>query len=424
MLANRRYGRTIAREGKGAAPHGGPLRARKALAAALATAVIAVGAAVSIGLYARERPLSVAAAALDEREIAAYGKALSKAKGLSKLSARPTLKDSLSGRASEVLVARLGAELSGSSAAFTEIPAETLAKLPPSVRAASLDAAGRPFVMPVELDPFQVAYSYAGFGPDAPRNDARLTDKDIDSALKRHKDPRAPAMLFAGGDDETLLLVISVLCEVRGGAAAYQALVAAAAKGGDLSAIASIPVGTAPDGSAFGLGSLMEVIKGWKAKGYLHPEWFSLQPADVVAYLKGGLGLVALLPLSLRREVPYEAISGYGWDSYPGSPAGRARAYVAPLTGCAVAARGGARSARAARAAMGALTDSRTALEMAKETGRATTLAAAPAPDIQAADALAWAAGASIVVNGLYRDAFVTEADAKSFAAAVRAELR
>ena len=62
--------------------------------------------------------------------------------------------------------------------------------------------------------------------------------------------------------------------------------------------------------------------------------------------------------------------------------------------------------------------------EMAALSGRSSALAAAAAPDIQAADALAAVAASRYVVNGLYRDAFADAASAKAAARELRDWLR
>lgn len=393
-----------------------------ALAAAAALAACALAWAL-IG----PRPIGLSLVGLSSRESSAY-------RGLLADDAGPySLKDAAPGTAlspgalPDALIAKAGADLSDLAGAFGALPASLLEMVPPSLREACLDAKGRAFAMPLQLDNFQVAYSRLGFAKAGARvkDPERLSLAQLTLALSGHQDPRAPALLFAGGDDETLLLVFSALCESRGGASAYRSMIAAIRKSADFEAARAAAIGIGPDGKAFSIGSLVDEMRGWKAKGYLHVEWYRLMPADVLSYMRNGLGFAMLSTLSFRRSIPSEALGDFGWDPYPEAPGVSGRAFIAPLTVLALSAKStGARTVAARARLLRILSSPDAALALATRTGESTALSAAQAPDIQAADALSWAAGAEEVVNGAYRDAFATPAAARAFADGLRAAVR
>jgi hypothetical protein len=397
-------------------------RRRWALAAAALAAALAVG-----GIWALSSSrgkLSLSLWSLDQAE----ERALRSVVAARPPAARAILRlrsEKPAHRAPEALAARMSLSLSYLSGGLAEVPKAALDSVPPSLLASCRDGQGRAFALPIQLDHYQVAYSYDLLEKSGLRARGKLSLGQLSSALQAYKDTRAPAILFAGGDDEALLLLVSALCESRGGLDAYAALVRAVRKDGSYETASRISLGRSPRGQDFTLGSLVDEIRSWKSKGYLHEEWFRLGYDDMRAYLSNGLGLVALAPLSFRRSVPYEKIDRYGWSPYPEEPGLARRAFVAPLTILAFGAGESAAAKEEARRELtAALLSPEAALAMAKATGRSTALAAAPAPDIQAADALAWAAGSDAVVNGIYRDAFETEAAAHSFAEALRAAAR
>jgi hypothetical protein len=383
------------------------------IVAALAIAALAVAA---FALLPSPRLLGVSLAYLSPLEESSYRALLKGVPGVSAIGPRDL---------PDARICRMGAGLSVLSDSLMTLPEESINKVPPSLRGSVADARGRVFALPLQIDPFQVAWSYEGFAMAGVKVKGRLSLAQLSSALAAYKDPAAPALLFAGGDDETLLLVISALCESRGGIRAYRALVETLRAKSGLEAAKSAALGLDPQGRAFSLSSLLDEMSYWRAKGYLHPEWFNLRDEDVLAYMQHGLGYVMLGGLSFRRSVPYEIIAGYGWDEYPYQPGLSERAYLAPMTVLVLDAKTAGRGTAKARAAiLQALADPDGALRLAKGTGRATALSAAQAPDIQAADALAWAAGSRAVVNGIYLDAFASGPSAREFAQEVRAYVR
>jgi hypothetical protein len=392
--------------------------------AALAVAALAI---VAGGLYAALKPrsLAVSLASLSSSEESSYRALLKEVPGVSSVQALAPGAALKPGDLPDALVCRMGAGLSGLSASLMTIPEASIDKVPPSLRGTVADAKGRVIALPLQLDQFQVAWSYAGFAKAGVKVKGRLSLAQLSAALAAYKNPAAPALLFAGGEDETLLLVVSALCESRGGLRAYRALVDAIRAKGGFEAISAAALGFDPGGGTFSLASLLDEMRAWRSKGYLHTEWYNLKGEDLLAYMRHGLGYVMLGGLSFRRSVPYEVIDGFGWDAYPDRGALRDRAFVAPMTVLALGAKAGGKRAEKARASiLEALTSPDGALRLAKGTGRATAMSAAQAPDIQAADALAWAAGSGAVVNGIYLDAFASGVAAREFADKVREYVR
>jgi hypothetical protein len=385
---------------------------------------IAGGGAALIGaavLLLLTRQFRVGLAGLSPAEAAAYSAALKDVPGarsavIAKLDAVPSPRS-----LPDAIIAPMGAALSALSDEFASIPDATIRKTPYSIAAAARDAKDRPYAMPLQLDQFQVAYSFSAFERLGIKIEKRLTLAQLEGALAAYKASGAPALLFAGEDDESLLLVISALCLSLGGEDAYRDLVKELAGGAEFRTLAEARLGRGQGGKSLTLGSLIGELRSWGAKGYLHPEWFNLKPIDVAAYLRNGSAFVALIPLSQRRTVPYESINRYGWDGYPAAQGVQSRAYLAPMTALAFNSRASGRGPQAVmRGISDFLTNGDAALALAKSDGRATTLAAAPSPDIQATKAMNWAAESGIVVNGVYRDAFVSSGAAHAFAEELR----
>jgi hypothetical protein len=388
---------------------------------------IAAGGAALLGavllLSLSPRRFEVGLSGLSPAEEAAYSGLLKGAAGTRGLR---ILKGPLAARGLPgAMIAPAGASLASLAGSLDTIPANAIRKVPPAMGQAVLDAKGRAYALPLQLDQFQVAYSFATFAGLGVKVEKRLSLAQLEGALAAYRSSAAPALLFAGGDDETLLLVLSALCLSRGGEGAYRALVAEIASGAEQGRLMKKALGPGPDGKALTLESLIGAIKDWKAKGYLHAEWYNLGPDTVATYLRQGRAVAVLIPLSLRRIVPYESINKYGWDAYPAAPGVAASAYLAPMTAVAFgASSAGRRTESARRELLGYLTKDDTAMRLAKDDGEATTLAAAPSPDVQARLAMNWAAESRVVVNGIYRDAFASREAARAFASAVREAAR
>ncbi len=299
----------------------------------------------------------------------------------------------------------------------------------PSLRQAQM-AGERTTGMPILLDHFELAWNRNRLGMIGQRAPTDL--EELESTLKRwtalktgSKDPSEAAtyaLVLAGGDDETLLLFISALVASEGGLYGYRALAKAWQSSANLSDSLAVTVDIDSSGKASSFGEVLSRLKTWIKAGYLHPEWYNFKPSELNAFVRNKRAFFCAMLLSQHRSIDYDALTGYDSGMFPTKASGANRVLVAPLTMAAIS----SKSSRQAKAlaALERLTDAKRGKEAAARSGRATSLAAAVAPDIQAADALAWAAGSPYVASGLFRDAFSLPQDAKAMAQAIRDWLR
>ncbi|HUW68778.1 MAG TPA: hypothetical protein VMX33_00965 [bacterium] len=329
----------------------------------------------------------------------------------------------------DVIVARSGVAVRAESLTPLKMPDDILARTVPSLRRA-VEIDGVPQAMPLFLDHFELAWNKDRFSSRGLVTMNSLDDMERALAswtayrqvTRNALEKSTYAFAFAGGDDESLLLLLSALCVSEGGLSAYNVVTRSLVSGTPLDALAGVVIGTSADGKPLTLGAILDRLASWIKKGYMHPEWYALKDKDIRSMIEGNVAFMSAQLLSFHRSVDYNAIMRFASGRFPAASATMDRALVAPLTIAIVTASHG-RSPKALDLVR-AMTDAATAREAASTSGRSTTIAAATAPDIQAADALSFAAASSTVVSGWYRDAFADEAAAARFAAAVRARLR
>lgn len=329
----------------------------------------------------------------------------------------------------DILVFRAGQARATAGIDAMPLPDSLLNSTVPSLRRSV--ASGNTYLsMPIFLDHYELAWDtdrLASLGLSGIPNlgdmeQAMSTWTDHTRKTTDARDRTSYALIIAGGDDENLLLLLSALSLAEGGFDAYQTVNEALAAGTSLAGLEDLVIAVDTKGDALTLGSILNRLSMWRKSGYLHPEWLSFTERDIKSILESGQAFLSAQTLSFHREVDYKAISRYSTGRFPNSKNIVNTALVAPLTLAAIV----GKPSRMERnmVMMRALANPALAREAASVTGRATTLAASPAPDVQAADALSFAAASSIVVAGFYRDAFADEATAKRFAAEVRARLR
>lgn len=329
----------------------------------------------------------------------------------------------------DMVVMRAGMAVRTESLKAVAMPDDIMARTVPSLRRA-VETNGVSLAMPLFLDHFELAWNRERFSALDLGSIGSI--EDMERALtawttyrqktRNSLERSTYAFAFAGGDDESLLLMVSALCISEGGLSAYNAITRSLVAGTSLDILAGTVIGTSKDGKPLTFGSILDRLSSWSRKGYMHPEWFALKDKDIKSMIEGNVAFMSAQLLSFHRTVEYNAIARYSTGRFPAAASTMDRALVAPLTIAIVTASRG-RTPRALDLVR-AMTDAATAREAASTSGRSTTIAAATAPDIQAADALSYAAASQAVVSGWYRDAFADEADAARFAAAVRERTR
>ncbi|MBN1518887.1 MAG: hypothetical protein JW923_02215 [Spirochaetales bacterium] len=307
---------------------------------------------------------------------------------------------------------------------FSELPLDLAMLTVPSLRAAGA-VNGTQRALPVLVDHVELAWSKQRMGMAGLSQPTSL--EDLERALERWsslKDASGDArersawpLVFCGGDDESLLQALSVMLVAETGYQGYESARQALASGTGMADVLGGSGGQSPGSVA--LLAAAGRLKSWIRLGLVHPEWHALKAADLRALLHGGSVFMAIQSLSFRRSVDYAAINEYGSSRFPAASGAPKDAIVAPLTLASIV---GSRAS--ALDALRGLYDPALGKEMAALSGRSSALAAAAAPDIQAADALAAVAASRYVVNGLYRDAFADAASAKAAARELRDWLR
>jgi len=381
-------------------------------------AAIVAACIVAALFFVRTKPLTVAYVGLSDLEIEAYSELFSPDVKILKADYPRGGSGALDGIAADIIVAGNGLAIRQISDRFAPPPESCLASVPPSLIAALRRADGTVSGFPLQIDHFSLAWDtdvFSALGLPAPASRGAM-----EAAMLAYGRRVGPALLFAGGEDETLLQVLSVLCVSEFGAAGYAKAVEAIRDVKNTEDTFLARIGDDKRGGAANLDALIEILASWQSTGFLHPEWHNLKASDVKAYMEKNLAFMVLGTLTFRRSVDYQTIYRYG--SMPFPAAGSPDALVSPVTGVFFLPRRS--NAAVLEDVFDALIEPEAAFRMAKITGKATTVSTARAPDVQAADALSWAAGRQALVNGFYRDAFADTASASAFATAVRDRVR
>jgi len=380
-------------------------------------AVIALSGIAAL-FFIRSKPFTVAYIGLSDLEIEVYSGLFSSDVQIMKADYPRGGSGALEGIAADIIIAGNGLAIRQISDRFDPPPESCLSSVPPSLVNAVKRDDGSVSGFPLQIDHFSLAWNMdvsAALGLPAP-----VSRGAMEAAMMAYGSRVGPALLFAGGEDETLLMVLSALCISEYGAAGYAKAIEAIRGSRDMDGAFRARIGGDGKGGDANLDVLIEILASWQSAGFLHAEWQNLKASDVKAYMEKDLAFMVLGTLTFRRSVDYQTIYRYGSMPFPavGSP----DALVAPITGIFL-------TPRKLKSAMlydvlKKMIEPETAFRMAKTTGKATTVSTARAPDVQAADALSWAAGRQTLVNGLYRDAFADTAAASAFATAVRERVR
>lgn len=329
----------------------------------------------------------------------------------------------------DIVITRAGLGARMVSLKAVAMPLDIMARTVPSLRAAD-ERDGAPMAMPLFLDHFELAWhrdrlsslGLEGISTIDELEQALASWTAYRQRTRNTVEKSTYAFIFAGGDDESLLLLLSAMCVSEGGLSAYNAVSKSLAAGTALDVLSGMAIGVSADGKPLTFGALLDRLASWSKRGYMHPEWYALHDKDIRSMIEGDGAFISAQLLSFHRTIEYNAITRFSSGRFPLFGAYPDGALVAPLTIALVTA--SRRRAPRAFELVRTLTDVATAREAAGTAGRSTTLAAATAPDIQAADALSFAASSPAVVSGWYRDAFADEQKAHEFAALARAAIR
>ena len=366
----------------------GKRRLFRAVAAGLAVAAVAAMAAwhrfspLRIGLYDLEQADAGAIRSLLGAGAAGnIGRA-----SVVELDPGESLESSLARRLRpDLVITYAGAALDGAAARFAPLPDALAGRIPPAIRDAAAQG-GRRFALPLQADHFELAFRaerLAGRRIAAPASLAEL--ESVARALAAAHDW---PIFVAGGDDLSLLLLVSALVESEGGGSASKALAGALAGATSLDGALDAPLpGRTGETSLRGI---LDGLVRWRDEGLLHSEWYRMRGADLGAFMERGMAPLVLMPLSLHRTLPSREIRAYGSSAFPPGRGGAMRSLAAPLMVAAVV----ERSPRRARAleALTFLVGLEAQKRLCDRTGLAPAVASAEALDKQASDARLWIA--------------------------------
>jgi hypothetical protein len=306
----------------------------------------------------------------------------------------------------DVVFAYDGAALAAASGTAI-VPSEQIRLLMPLAIRATGTRFGTGYAQPILLDHFEVAYdasAFAGKGLGEP--------KSLDALLAGARETARPGMwpiVCAGGNDRDLLLLVGALVDAKYGPEARAKIVADLREKGSLKQALS---------NAALRGTLDELIE-WRKSGLLHPEWFRMKDADLVAYLEKGYTRVALMPFSTHRAIPLKTISRFASIPFPPSRLNSPRELAAPVVvGMLPAYR---RPNAAAAELLYRLAREEGQMVLSAKTGLAPVNSTVPSEDIQAADVRLWVASSSGPVPDPASAAFADPAKVAETARDIRA---
>ncbi len=310
---------------------------------------------------------------------------------------------------------------------FEAVPKEIMLRTVPSMRAAGSSGPDM-LAMPILMDHVGLSIHKESMSRLGLVEPADL--RDLESALASWSARRQASvadgkrwpLVFAGGEDEDLLQLVSLMLVGEAGAEGYDAVRDALRSGTGWETLMELALGPGRGRDILRFSGVLGRLKSWIRERYVHPEWHSLRLADLKAVLESNGAFMSVHALSFQRSVNPQVLSGFSNSRFPGvsKEEGMGILMITPLTVVSP------RKASDGRGidALYAMTEAAKGKEAAQLSRRASALSASNAPDLQAADALAWAAASSRLANGLYHDGFLERAEAAAFAARVREWLR
>ena len=371
----------------------GTVRPNKALITLAALGALALVVLTGFFAWTRLRPLRVAAYDLEAADAAALKAILADRAVVGRPGARlETLDPSqelgplLAGRdRPDIVIGYAGAAMSANASLFAALPQGLEGRLPPPLRLAA-STEGRAFAIALQADHFEFAYraeSLAAARLEAPADLAAL-----EAAARRLASREDWPVFVAGGEDGSLLLLVTALVETEGGASASRALARALGAAPSLREALDAPLpGAAGDTS---LREMLDGLVAWRERGLLHPEWYRMTHTDLAAFMERGMAPFVLMPLSLHRALPTRVVRQYESAAFPSGRSGASRSLAAPLLAAAAV----ELSPRRARALelLAALLGPEAQKRLCDATGLAPAAASAEALDRQASDARLWLA--------------------------------
>ncbi len=243
---------------------------------------------------------------------------------------------------------------------------------------------------------------------------------DVEAFARRSRNFCVSPVAFAGGDDDSLLGVMSALIESFEGTESYEELVRQVRnyKG----SVNDLVKEVTREGK-----SMHEALKRlclWKREGLLNAEIMNLGKDDLMVFLDSQRNAVTILPLSEHRRIDssivqdYTTIPIYSNESFfyfPGMRAMNTRAVISPVV-CGIS----FTKDQALKSQLELLTRTEAQEDLSRRSGIAPLLANCRIPDIQADDVRFWIAATSRPLTPMGQAAFSSDSRKKEFCDAIR----
>ena len=123
-------------------------------------------------------------------------------------------------------------------------------------------------------------------------------------------------MVCAGGNDENLFMMISLLAESLAGAEGYNRLVHDLRDRKDFNQTLDLPIGgNAPGGATFG--TLLDILKEWQTEGLLLPDWYDADDRLVTVFMEDNHAALVFMSLEEHRRKPFQTIKYFQANPFP-----------------------------------------------------------------------------------------------------------
>ena len=183
--------------------------------------------------------------------------------------------------------------------------------------------------VPFLLDHYEFAYfrpTKSSAIPNLPQSLMELQDY-LENSKKQVFSP----FFCAGGDDKTLLALVSAFIESYGGSDAYYDFIEAAKKDSSLSSLSKKKLAFASEKSkTFTITDILDIFRNWKENEMVHPDWYNANFNDVKTFMEDKQIGVVFMPLSFHRTISYKVIRDFEADRIPVRSAKDNHGLIAP----------------------------------------------------------------------------------------------
>jgi len=169
-------------------------------------------------------------------------------------------------------------------------------------------------IMPLVLDHFETSF-FTVIHDKSGQTYPFRQDSLIEYAEKCREFVEYP-LLCAGGEDENLFALISVLAESAGGLNGYYRMIEELSSLRQWEQILALPImGDAPEGTTFS--TLLDQIKQWQQEGLLLTDWYNTSEETISVFMEDNHAAVVFMMLSEHRRKPHPMIRYFQSAPFP-----------------------------------------------------------------------------------------------------------